>query len=112
MYIWRSDGPRPGTGGVVAVGVLTSKPGDEQDDGLGTWLDKKPAASVPSVGILLRETRLTDDEGFLSKRLLLADPVLSQLLVIRMPRATNYKLSEEETQQLSRLWRQRARLPK
>lgn len=111
VYIWRSDGLHPGTAGVVAVGALTSRPGDEQDDGLGTWLDKKPAASIPSVSILLREVRLTDEEGFLSKRALLADAALSQLLVIRMPRATNYRLTEEEAQQLSQLWRQRGRAP-
>jgi predicted RNA-binding protein with PUA-like domain len=111
VYIWRSDGLRPGTAGVVAVGVLTGRPGDEQDDGLGTWLDKKPAASIPSVRVLLHEIRLTDEDGFLSKRALLTDSVLSQLLVIRMPRATNYRLSEEEAQQLSQLWRERGCAP-
>jgi predicted RNA-binding protein with PUA-like domain len=104
VFLWRSDGGHPGTGGVVAVGVLTSEPGQDQDDGLGTWFQKKPEPSVPSVSVRLDEVRLTHSEGFLSKQTLLGDPVLCNLGVIRMPRATNYRLTEEEAEQLLSLW--------
>jgi hypothetical protein len=56
------------------------------------------------VGVLLDDVRLTEQEGFLSKRALLGDPVLRNLGVIRMPRATNYRLSAEEAQRLSEVW--------
>ena len=90
VFIWRSDGGAPGSGGVVAVGVLTSRAGEVQDDGLGTWFDMKPEPAVPSVGVLLDEVRLTESEGFLPKRLLRDDPVLRNLQVLRIPRPTNY----------------------
>jgi len=104
VFIWRSDGGTPGSGGVVALGVLTSRAGEVQDDGLGTWFDSKPGPAVPSVGVLLKEVRLTEKEGFLSKRALLQDPTLRDLGVIRMPRATNYQLSTEQARRLSELW--------
>lgn len=112
VFIWRSDGGTPGSGGVVAVGVLTSRAGEVQDDGLGTWFDMKPEPAVPSVGVLLDEVRLTESEGFLPKRLLRDDPVLRNLQVLRIPRPTNYRLSMEEAQRLSELWSQRRVLPK
>jgi len=112
VFIWRSDGGTPGSGGVVAVGVLTSRAGEVQDDGLGTWFDMKPEPAVPSVGVLLDEVRLTESEGFLPKRLLRDDPVLRNLQVLRIPRPTNYRLSMEEAQRLSELWSQRGVRPK
>jgi predicted RNA-binding protein with PUA-like domain len=112
VFIWRSDGGTPGSGGVVAVGVLTSRAGEVKDDGLGTWFDMKPQPAVPSVGVLLDEVRLTESEGFLPKRLLRDDPVLRNLQVLRIPRPTNYRLSTEEAQALSELWCQRGVRPK
>lgn len=104
VFIWRSDGGVPGSGGVVAMGVLTTRAGEVQDDGWGTWFDNKPGPAVPSVGVLLDDVRLTEQEGFLSKRALLGDPVLRNLGVIRMPRATNYRISKDEADRLSGLW--------
>jgi len=104
VFLWRSDGGHPGTGGVVAIGILESEPGQGQDDGLGTWFQKAPEPSVPSVRIRLDEVRLTRGEGFLSKQTLLGDPVLCRLAVIRMPRATNYVVTPEETERLLVLW--------
>ena len=112
VFIWRSDGGTPGSGGVVAVGVLTSRAGEVQDDGLGTWFDMKPVPAVPCVGVLLDEVRLTESEGFLPKRLLRDDPVLRNLQVFRMSRLTNYRLSTEEAQRLPELWSQQRVLPK
>ena len=103
-FVWRSDGGHPGTGGVVAIGILESDPGQGQDDGLGIWFQKEPEPSVPSVKIRLDEVRLTRGEGFLSKQTLLADPVLCHLAVIRMPRATNYVVTSEEAERLLGLW--------
>lgn len=111
VFIWRSDGGMPGTGGVVAIGVLTSRSGEVQDDGLGTWFDMKPGPAVPCVGVSLEEVRLTDDEGFLPKRVLLDNPTLGGLLVLHMPQATNYRLSTEEAQALTELWHQRGVAP-
>lgn len=104
VFIWRADGGTPGSGGVVAVGALTTAAGGVQDDGLGTWFDRKPGPSVPSVGVVLEEVRLTEADGMLTKRVLLSDPLLCGLQVIRMPRATNYRLSAEEALRLAELW--------
>lgn len=112
VFIWRSDGGVPGSGGVVGIGVLTSRAGEVQDDGLGTWFDMKPGPAVPCVGVSLEEVRLTDAEGFLPKRVLLDDPTLSGLLVLHMPQATNYRLSTAEAQALAGLWLQRRVGPK
>jgi hypothetical protein len=112
VFIWRSDGGVPGSGGVVGIGVLTSRAAEVQDDGLGKWFDMKPGPAVPCVGVSLEEVRLTDDEGFLPKRVLLDDPMLQGLLVMRMPQATNYRLSTAEAQALAELWLQRRVGPK
>jgi len=93
------------------MGVLTSRAGEVQDDGLGTWFDMKPEPAVPCVGVSLEEVRLTDGEGFLPKRVLLDDPMLRGLLVLHMPQATNYRLSTEEAQRLLELWSQRGAPP-
>jgi hypothetical protein len=92
VYLWRSEGGRTGTGGVVAHGVLTSEP------------RSRIGYDYPWVRLVLDDVRLTEETGALPRTILVLDPVLAKLGVIVMARRTNYRLTSEQARTLDQLW--------
>jgi hypothetical protein len=107
VYIWRSDGRLPGTGGIVAHGVLSGPAVVRSETDFVTWLRKKPDASVPNVLIRLDDIRLTPHSGCLLRMDILQDAVLRNLKVISMPGGVNYKLTTVEDARLAQVWEAR-----
>ncbi|MFA4953831.1 MAG: hypothetical protein WC641_00800 [Patescibacteria group bacterium] len=107
VYIWRSDGGSPGTGGIVAHGILSGPAVVRPDSNFVTWLRKKPDVSVPTVLIRLDDVRLTPRSGCLLRSEILQDAILRNLHAIGMPSVTNYKLSAVEDARLAQVWEAR-----
>ncbi|MBA4365844.1 MAG: hypothetical protein C0398_07610 [Coprothermobacter sp.] len=104
VYIWRSDGGSPGTGGIVAHGILSGPAVVRPDSNFVTWLRKKPDVSIPTVLIRLDDVRLTPRSGCLLRSEILQDAILRNLHAIGMPSVTNYKLTAVEDARLAQVW--------
>jgi 5-methylcytosine-specific restriction enzyme B len=91
VFIWRSDGEEKNSGGVIALAEIISEPSLGDDN-------------VPSVELRIQECRLTAEEGMLPRYELKDVPETSQLLIIRAPQSTNYKLTEDEFAYLKYYW--------
>ncbi|NMH68033.1 EVE domain-containing protein [Bacillus sp. RO3] len=91
VFIWRSDGEEKNSGGVIALAEIVSEPRVGEDD-------------APSVELKVLECRLTAEEGLLPRYELKEVPETGQLLIIRAPQSTNYKLTEDEFSYLKYYW--------
>jgi hypothetical protein len=107
VYIWRSDGGFPGTGGIVAHGFLSGPAVVRLDRNFVTWLRKEPNISIPTVLIRLDDIRLTPRSGCLVRTEILQDATLRNLHAISMPSVTNYKLTAVEDARLAQVWEAR-----
>jgi hypothetical protein len=107
VYIWRSDGAFPGTGGIVAHGFLSGPAVVRLDRNFVTWLRKEPNISIPTVLIRLDDIRLTPRSGCLLRTEILQDATLRNLHAISMPSVTNYKLTAVEDARLAQVWEAR-----
>jgi hypothetical protein len=105
VYIWRLDGNRPGTSGIVAHGILTTEARAIPDEGKKSWVSHQPGPTVPSVDITLDDVRLIPEEGCLTRAALLQDAMLWNMHVVQSPHLTNYKLTPEEEERIATLWR-------
>lgn len=92
VYIWRSDGGSPGTGGIVAHGFLSGPAVVRADSNFVSWLRKKPDISIPTILIRLE---------------IMQDAILRNLQAISMPSVTNYKLTAVEDARLDQVWEAR-----
>ncbi|OZM56330.1 AAA family ATPase [Lottiidibacillus patelloidae] len=91
VFIWRSDGEEKNSGGIIAISEIITEP-FINGDGLST------------VELKVKEVRLTESDGMLLRHLLKEMPETKNLLVIRAPQMTNYKLSEKEFSYLIDYW--------
>ncbi len=106
VYIWRSDYDKPGTGGIVAKGVIVSLPKVMVDDKPEYWKDNEQDKSEPAlrVCIVIDDVRLSHDDGMLLRTTLKMDPNTNEMRIIRMPQHTNYPIIENIAQHLRFLW--------
>lgn len=104
VYIWRSDGGSPGTGGIVAHGILSGPAIVRPDPDFVTWLRKKPPISIPTVLVRLDDVRLTPRAGCLLRSDIMQDAILRNLQAVTMPSVTNYKLTAVEEARLEQVW--------
>jgi len=107
LYIWRSNGNSPGTGGIVAHGILSGPALVRPDNDFVTWLRRKPDPSVPTVLVRLDDIRLTPRAGCLLRSELVLDPILRSLDIISKPSLTNVKLSAVQEERLEQMWEAR-----
>lgn len=85
-FIWRTEGGKPGSGGLVAVGHVTREPRQEAAEARELYLDLNHADAVDDsvwrVRIRLEKPRLTPSEGMLLRRALKADNELKDLCIL------------------------------
>ena len=91
VFIWRSNGEETGSGGIIALGEI--KKLSTQDDS-------------PSVQIKISERKMTKEEGKLSISHLKNIPETKNLLILKAPQSTNYKLTEKEFDILFSFWKE------
>lgn len=104
--IWRS-GP---AAGMVATGHIAEAPVRMRDakfqDCLGEdlWREEPDSPETVKVGIQLEEVRLNEDEGFIPRSALASHPVLSGATIIRSPQETVFRLNQDQSDALLRIW--------
>ena len=103
VYLWRSDGGRRGTGGILAraivVGAIVERIDEDAKD---LWLTNDCA--LPGFAIPLKVLEVKLKEGFISRLSLEAHPILKGLRILHMRSETNYLLTEEQAHELHKLW--------
>ena len=104
VYLWRSDGGKRGTGGIIAKARVVSLPKERTDDenAKDYWHTDDWANPYLAVKLEVFEVRLED--GFISRLSLLEHPVLKDLLILRLRQQTNYLLPHEHAIELQKLW--------
>ncbi|MGB9666877.1 MAG: hypothetical protein ACPL2N_06170 [Candidatus Cryosericum sp.] len=107
VYIWRSNGASPGTGGIVARGRLSGPVLVRPDVNFVTWLRRTPNPSIPTVLIWLDDIRLTPRGGCLLRSDLMQDAILRNLEAITKPSLTNSKLTAVQEARLEQVWEAR-----
>lgn len=88
--MWRSDGGRRGTGGILAKAKVVNLPNDRTDNESAKdyWRTDDWTNSYLAVKLEVLDVRL--EEGFISRISLLEHPVLKKLLILRLRQQTNY----------------------
>lgn len=91
VFIWRSDGEEKNSGGIIALSEVVSEPFTKNDD-------------MPAVDLKVIDCRINEEEGMLLRHKLKEIPETKQLLILRAPQMTNYKLSEEDYNYIIHYW--------
>lgn len=105
VFIWRSDGGRLGSGGLIAKGKILDTPKYIQDDARELWHSKDRLGVSNRVKIILSDTRLTIQEGMVPRSHLQNDSNLASMGILRYRAATVFKLSEIHAEILEKYWR-------
>jgi hypothetical protein len=105
-FIWRSGAQA----GLVAIGIIKEKPTPRKDvkiqEALGDdlWVSQSDEPTDIKVGIEIEDVRLTEEEGFVSREQVKANPILSKNRIISNPVGTVFRLKDEEVNVLLSLW--------
>lgn len=106
VYIWRSNGGKSGTGGIVAKGKLIECPYEMPDYVLKYWI-KKPEGYLRGARIVIEDVRLDKNKSMLKRDDLKKDNVFKDLKIIPMAMETNYKLETKHSEHIDQLWNQK-----
>lgn len=107
VFIWRAGE----LSGAVALGTVKELPVARgnvvKPEALGDdlWVRLQDEPSEIKVGIEIEEIKLTIEEGMLERRFLKTHPVMSKNRIITKAVGTVFRLSFEEEQVLSNLWK-------
>jgi predicted RNA-binding protein with PUA-like domain len=104
VFLWRSDGGKQGTGGILAKARVVSLPLERADDenAKDYWHTDDWENSYLAVKLEVIDIRL--ESGFISRVSLLNHSVLKDLLILRLRQQTNYLLPQEHAVELLKLW--------
>lgn len=102
VFLWRSDGSYPRSGGIVAKAEVTGQPVYRADDALEYWLDKSGAA--PHWRLPLKVLEVRTGESMIRRVTLEAVPDYRDLRILRFRSETNYKLADSQLCKLNELW--------
>lgn len=104
VFLWRSDGGKRGTGGILAKCKIVSLPLERADDSSSNeyWRTDDWRNSYLAVKLEVLDVKL--EVGFIFRLSLLEHPILNDLMILRQRQQTNYLLSREHSQEINRLW--------
>jgi len=101
VFLWRAQGRENLESGIIAKGVIISRPCEMDDDVPHLWRGGSPGRELRVI-IELLEIRLTRRDGMIPREYLLEE--LPKLKILRQPNQTNYKLPPEYACFISILW--------
>ena len=103
VFIWRSAGSKRNKAGIVARARILDFPRERPEDKEALPYYKKGERATIGLRVKLQIfKRLLNETDFISKEQVSADPVLSTLKILRIPRRTNFRLTIEQG---ARLWK-------
>jgi len=106
VYIWRADGRKKYSGGIIAKGTIISYPSVIRVDKefAGLWKSKNYANEEYGVRILVEEIRLTPDEGMIPRVAIENDEILKSLKIVNFRQHTNYLVEDKYVNRLRLMW--------
>ena len=106
VYIWRSNGNKPKSGGIIAKGKILSHPKELMDDAPEYWKIEKdePYGFELRVEIKLEDLRRTKEEGMLLRVDLMENDNVNDMTILTQWQGTNYKLESEQSKHIDDLW--------
>src|SRR5262245_18711481 len=106
VYIWRNQGTRQATSGVIAEAVVIAAPQlrPEAEDAVRFWRTEGPRSDTPQVRALLRLVKIANNREVIRRNWCLEDPILKDLPNLRMAAATNYRLTPRQALRMDALW--------
>ena len=104
VFIWRSDGSKKYSGGIIAKGVIISEPSIIHDDQEVIKLWKVYPGEGYRVQIFIEDLRLSLSKGMLSRKEIEKDICLRNLQIIKFRQLTNYFIDEKLACRLRLLW--------
>lgn len=107
VYIWRSDGSIPKSGGIIAKGKITALPQKIQDDAPNLWIKKQENSLALRVEIEVEDTRLNEEEGMIKRIDLEKDNTVRDMRILAFRSETNYKLESKHAIHIDYLWNQK-----
>ena len=102
-YIWRSDGPASGSGGIVAKSKIISLPHTNRKDD-SRYQKEGMEHSGLVIDLEVIDYRLTEKEGMLKRINLEKDNKINNMQILKTRSGTNFELKPEEAEYLSFLW--------
>lgn len=103
VFIWRSDGDIPGSGGIIARAQVTSLPQEytNDDDSLEYWYEDVSGDTYLAVELKVLEEDIADG---IKRTELMEHEHLADLMILRLKQNTNYLLSEYHSGYLRQMW--------
>lgn len=103
VFIWRSDGGKKGTGGMIAKSKVTKAPYNvvTQLNHAEHWKEDMAIADFPSIDLQVLEVDLTPR---MTREKLRSVASLEQLLILRMSQHTNYLIAPAHAEVIAKLW--------
>ncbi len=104
-FLWRYNSHNIDDGGVIAVGCIMHTEFSVGADAPDLWV--KPSEDffpAKCAIIAIDEYRLTPNDGMLLRSTLTKHPLLKDLNIIKMFQGTAFDLTEDEVNELLRLW--------
>jgi 5-methylcytosine-specific restriction enzyme A len=107
VYLWRADAGDPGSGGVIARGIIAGFPILIDDvDALEFYSMKfKAHAHMNSWRVKIRIDSLHLAKPVLSRNAAMGDPLLMNMYILRVSVKTNYLLTPSEANRLDEIYR-------
>ena len=104
VFLWRASGKKKRVAGVIASGWLIEEPQDRLDDSSSDDLWHVKPKSTEQLRVQIRIDKIASPREVIQAKWLQDDPVLRDLLILRLHVGTNYILKSEESERLSNLW--------
>lgn len=105
VYIWRAGGKSKLPSGIVAKGIVLSKPELRHvpQDMQEYWIENNN--NNESLQVIIRILNIADKEKKVIKRSsLIKDPILKNMLIIKFANNTNYLVSTNHSERLKQVW--------
>ena len=106
VFIWRSiGGGNQDAAGIIAEGEVIEPIGQRGDEPAARpfWASP-PEADIPADRLVLRLNRIAERRETIRRQWIQEDPVLREMLILRLANATNYEVTDAQAARLNALW--------
>lgn len=104
VFLWRAAGKGKADSGVIASAQILQPPDARLEDISASQFWRKNPKSSSEIRVEMQIQRRANGKEIIKKSWCLEDPILKNLLILRMANQTNYLLTEPESSRLLALW--------